>query len=37
MEDVSKIEQLQWRAENVDKQLANLEIENQNLKINKCN
>lgn len=36
-EDISKIEQLQWRADNIQNQVANLEVENQNLKINKCN
>lgn len=36
-EDISKIEQLQWRADNIENQVANLEVENQNLKINKCN
>ena len=35
--DISKIEQLQWRADNIQNQVANLEVENQNLKINKCN
>ncbi len=35
-EDISKIEQLQWRADNIQNQVANLEVENQNLKTNKC-